>query len=341
MLKRCGMNKLKVAVIGVGKLGSLHAKIYSQMKEVELTGVCDIKAKVAKIVARQCNTAYYTDYKDLLGKQDAVSIAVPTSLHYKIAKDFLKAKTHLLIEKPITTVVKEADSLLSLASKNNLTLCVGHIERFNSAIEAFQKLKGDIRFIECHRLGPFSPRVADVGVVLDLMIHDIDIILGLIKNKIQSIDAVGVNILTKHEDIANARIKFRNGAICNITASRVSTRNLRKIRIFQPGAYISIDYIKQEAILYRKIGRLIIPRKINIKKQQPLKKELSSFIECTKSGKKPLVSGVEGRDALKIALDITKKIKGQTVGIKPLETDPKRITGSDPKEPRVRPYAHA
>ncbi|UCH12813.1 MAG: Gfo/Idh/MocA family oxidoreductase [Candidatus Omnitrophota bacterium] len=306
------MKKLKVAVIGVGKLGSLHAKIYSQMKEVELTGVCDIKAKVAKTVARQCNTAYYTNYRDLLGKQDVVSIAVPTFLHYKIAKDFLMAKTHLLIEKPITTVVKEANSLLSLASKNNLTLCVGHIERFNSAVEVFQKLKGDIRFIECHRLGPFSSRVADVGVVLDLMIHDIDIILGLIKDKIQNIDAVGVNILTKHEDIANARIKFRNGAICNITASRVSAKNLRKIRIFQPGAYISIDYIKQEAILYRKIGRLIIPRKINIKKQQPLKKELSSFIECIKSGKKPLVSGVEGRDALKIALDITKKIHSKT-----------------------------
>ena len=190
------MDKLKVAVIGVGKLGSLHAKIYSQLKEVELIGVCDINVKTAKVVANQYGTDYYTDYKSLLGKVDAVSIATPTSLHYKIARDFLKAKTHLLIEKPIATTVKEADLLLSLASKNNLTLSVGHIERFNAAIEAFQKLKGDIRFIECHRLGPFSFRIADVGVVLDLMIHDIDIILGLIKDKVQNIDAVGVDILT-------------------------------------------------------------------------------------------------------------------------------------------------
>lgn len=302
------MNKLKVAVIGVGKLGSLHAKIYSQLKEVELIGVCDINKKTVKKVAGQYGVSFCTDYNDLLEKIDAASIVVPSSLHYKIAKDFLQTKTHLLIEKPIATTLEEANSLLYLASKNNLTLSVGHIERFNSAIEAFQKLKGDIKFIECHRLGPFSPRVADVGVVLDLMIHDIDIILGLIKDRVQNIDAVGVKVLTKHEDIANARIKFKNGAICNITASRVSNKALRKIRIFQPGAYISIDYIKQEAILYRKIGRFIIPRKINIKKQQPLKKELASFIECIRLGKKPLVSGEEGRDALEIALDITKKI---------------------------------
>ncbi|MFH0731759.1 MAG: Gfo/Idh/MocA family oxidoreductase [Candidatus Omnitrophota bacterium] len=305
------MNKLKVAVIGAGKLGSLHAKIYSQLKDVHLAGVCDINKKTAMQVAAEYNTAYYTDYKDLLGAVDAASIATPTSLHYKISKDFLNANTHLLIEKPITTSVEEADSLLSVAAKNNLVLSVGHIERFNSAIEAFQKLKGDIKFIECDRLGPFTPRVADVGVVLDLMIHDIDIILGLIKEKVVSIDAVGVSILTKHEDIANARIKFANGATCNITASRVSTNPLRKIRIFQPGAYISINYIKQEAVLYRKFGKLIIPRKINIKKQQPLNKELSSFIECIRLGKKPLVSGEEGRDALKIALEIIDKIHSQ------------------------------
>ncbi|MBN1405319.1 MAG: Gfo/Idh/MocA family oxidoreductase, partial [Candidatus Omnitrophica bacterium] len=227
---------------------------------------------------------------------------------YKIAKDFLKEKIHILIEKPIATTLKEADSLLHLARENDVTLSVGHIERFNAAIEAFQKLKGDIKFIECDRLGPFSARASDVGVVLDLMIHDIDIILGLIKSEVVDIDAVGIDILTKHEDIANTRIKFKNGAICNINASRVSLRPLRKIRIFQPGAYISIDYIAQEAMLYRKFGKLIIPKKIDIKKENPLMKELSSFIECIKSGKKPIVSGEEARGALKIALDITQKI---------------------------------
>lgn len=301
--------KLKVAVIGAGKLGSLHAKIYSELNDVELVGICDINKKTAKAAARECSAAYYTDYRDLLGRVDAASIAVPTSLHYKIAKAFLEAKTHLLIEKPIATTVEEADVLLALASKNNVVLSVGHVERFNSAIEAFLKLKGDIKFIECHRLGPFTSRVGDVGVVLDLMIHDIDIILWLIKDEVVSIDAVGVKILTKYEDIANARIKFKKGAVCNITASRVSNKQLRKIRIFQPNAYFSIDYIEQGAIIYKKIGKLIIPRKINIKKQQSLKKELFSFIECIRLGREPLVSGKEGRDALKIALDITRKIQ--------------------------------
>ncbi len=302
------MEKIKVAVIGAGKLGSLHAKIYSQIKDVELVGVCDVNKKTAETVARECNCSSFSDYKELLGRTDAASIAVPTPLHFVVSKDFLEAKTHLLIEKPITATLKEADALLDIASKNNLTLSVGHVERFNSAIEAFQKIKGNIKFIECDRLGPFSPRVATVGVVLDLMIHDIDIVLGLIKADVENIDAVGASILSKCEDIANARIRFKNGAVCNLTASRVSNKPLRKIRIFQPGAYVSIDYISQEAVLYRKIGKLILPKKINIEKQQPLKKEINSFVECVKFGKKPLVSGQEGRNALKIALDITEKI---------------------------------
>lgn len=302
------MKKIKVAVIGTGKLGALHTRIYSQLSNVELVGVCDKNARLARKIAREFKTEAYSDHRHLLGRVDAASIAVPTPLHYKISKDFLIANTHLLIEKPITTTLDEADTLLSLASKNKLILSVGHVERFNSAIEAFQKIKGDIKFIECDRLGPFSPRVAHIGVVLDLMIHDIDIMLGLIKDKVVSIDAVGAKILTKHEDIANARIKFKNGTVCNITASRVSDKSLRKLRVFQTWAYISIDYIKQEAMLYRKIGKLILPKRINIKKQQPLKKELVSFIECITLGKRPLVSGREGREALKIALDIIKKI---------------------------------
>lgn len=307
------MNRLRVAVIGSGKLGSLHAKVYSQLKDVSLVGICDINKKTAKNTAIQYNTNYYTDYKDLLDKTDAVSIAVPTSMHYNVAKDFLESKIHVLIEKPITTTLTEADELLAIAKKHNLTLSVGHIERFNSAIEAFQKLKGDIRFIECHRLGTFSFRIIDVGVVLDLMIHDIDIILGLLKDEVVGIDAVGVKILTKHEDIANARLKFKNGAVCNITASRVSTNPLRKIRIFQPGAYVSIDYIKQEAVIYKKLGKIIIPKIIDIQKQQPLQKELAAFVDCVKTGKRPLVSGAEGRAALKIALDILERINANNI----------------------------
>jgi len=303
------MPKLKVAVIGTGALGSIHARIYSTLKDVELAAVCDTNKKQLNAISRELGIEGVTDYRKLLGKVDAATIAVPTKDHHKISREFLNSGVHLLIEKPITRTVKEADELLCIAKANNLTLAVGHVERFNSAIEAILKLKGDIKFVECHRLGPFSPRVKDVGVVLDLMIHDIDILLWLIKSTIKNIEAVGVNVLTRHEDIANARITFENGAVCNITASRITANAVRKIRLFQPNAYISLDYIRQDAHIYTKrLGR-IVSRQINIKKENSLKKEISSFLDCIKSGKKPLASGEEGRDALAVALEIVKKIK--------------------------------
>ena len=306
--RKTGMSKLKVAVIGTGVLGSIHAKIYSGLENVELAGICDTNGDRLSQLCDELGVEGFKDYRRLLGKVDAASIVVPTEDHYHISKDFLEAGTHLLIEKPITQTVKEADELLNTAKKGRLTLAVGHVERFNAAIEAILKIKGDIKFVECHRLGPFSPRIKDVGVVLDLMIHDIDILLWLIKSPIKSIEAVGVKILSRHEDIANARIVFENGAVCNITASRVTEKAMRKIRMFQSNAYISLDYIQQDALIYTKTLGRITSRQIDIKKEKPLQKEISSFLDCVRTGEKPLASGEEGRHALSVALEILKKI---------------------------------
>lgn len=303
------MSKIRVGVIGVGHLGNHHARVYSAMDGVELKGVCDINPTRAKKIAKKYRTTPYIDYKDMLGKIDSASVVVPTELHYKVAKDLLLNGVSVLIEKPMTKIVAEADELLSLAKERDLILQVGHIERFNAGVKALEEIAGKVRFIECHRLGPFKKRALDVGVVLDLMIHDIDIILGLVKSEVVSIDAVGVNILTDHEDLANVRMRFKNGAVANLTASRVTKAELRKIRIFKEDCYISLDYVKQEAAIYRKIGNRITSRKINIRKEEPLKKELEAFVFSVKNKERPLVSGEEGRDALKIALEIVDAIK--------------------------------
>lgn len=303
------MKKIRVGVIGLGRLGSIHAKIYSALETVELAGICDIDEHAARLTAESLKTSWSTDYKKLLDNQlDAVNIVTPTILHYEIAKFFLQNKIHVLIEKPVTKTLKEAGDLMKIAHKNKLIMQVGHVERFNSAIQAVEKLSNKPRFIEVHRLGPFAPRVKDVGVVLDLMIHDIDIVLGLTKSKVKNIDALGIKILTNHEDIANARIRFKNGTVCDLTASRVTSDSLRKIRIFQDDCYISIDYMAQEAFIYRKINNQIVSEKIDIQKEAPLQKELASFIECIVNNKKPVVSGKEAYEALKVALDILKKI---------------------------------
>jgi len=302
------MPKLKTAVIGAGALGSVHARIYSQLAGCELAGVCDTDKKRLSDISDELGVQGFDDYRQLIGKIDAASIVVPTENHYSISKDLLQAGIHLLIEKPITQTVEEAEELLRIAKSSNLTLAVGHVERFNAAVEAILGIKGDIKFAECHRLGPFSPRVKDVGVVLDLMIHDIDILLWLIKSPVKKIDAVGVKVLTKYEDIANARIVFENNAVCNITASRVTEKAMRKIRLFQPNAYISLDYIQQDAMIYTKSAGRIISRQIDIKKERPLQKEITSFLDCIRCNKKPLASGEEGKEALAVALEILKKI---------------------------------
>ncbi len=303
------MKKIRVGVIGVGHLGSIHANIYSQMKNVSLEGICDINKSRAKRIASLYKTSYCTNYKKLLGKLEAVSIAVPTRLHFSIAKEYLLRKTNVLIEKPITTILKQAEELLKLSKERRVVLQIGHVERFNAAVKKLIKICRTPIFIECHRLGPFTRRGTDVGVVLDLMIHDIDIILALIKSPIKKIDAMGVNILSKYEDIANARIMFKDLSVCNLTASRVTNDIMRKIRIFEKNAYISLDYVKQEAVIYKKKNKNILKETIPIKKEEPLKAELKSFIQCIEKETKPIVSGIEAKKALEIAVRIEKKIR--------------------------------
>ncbi|MCX5685902.1 MAG: Gfo/Idh/MocA family oxidoreductase [Candidatus Omnitrophica bacterium] len=303
------MEKLKVAVVGTGRLGTFHSKVYSRLKNVKLVGVCDCNLERAIEIGKKYHTASLSDYEDLFDKVEAVSIAVPTSLHYNIAKDFLKHGIHVLIEKPITKTLSEADELIEIAKENSLIIQVGHIERFNSAVLAIEPYLQKPKFIECQRLGPFHKRVEDVGVVVDLMIHDIDIVLGLMKQDVVNIEAVGLSTISDYEDVANVRLTFEDGTIADITASRVTKDVVRKMRIFQEDSYVSLDYLNQDAAIFRKTDDKILKEKIKIKKKDPLKKELKSFIECVRAGGRPIVSGAEGRRALQVALEIVEKIK--------------------------------
>jgi predicted dehydrogenase len=302
------MDKLKVGVIGVGHLGSIHAKIYKESPNCQLVGLCDTNQESLNKVCSDLEVTGYANYRELFNKVDAVSIAVPTSLHHKVATEFLKANIHTLVEKPFTLTLKEADDLIKIAAKNKLTLQVGHIERFNSAFAATLKIIKTPKFIECHRLSSFPNRSLDVGAVLDIMIHDIDIVLGLVNSPLKRIDSVGVNVLTKFEDIANARLSFKNGCVANLTASRVSEDSMRKIRIFQEDTYISLDYKNAEASVYRKVGLGITKTNLPIEKEQPLQKELESFIACVINRATPLVDGQVARSALAVALEIQKQI---------------------------------
>lgn len=298
------MRKIKVGVIGVGYLGSLHARLYKEIENCSLEGVCDLDENRLREISRELAVPGYRDYRELFPKIDAVSIAVPTRFHHQVARDFLKHDIHALVEKPFTTTLQEADALIKIARRNNLILQVGHIERFNSAFAEAQKYFQDPYFIECHRLSTFPNRSLDIGVILDLMIHDIDIILGLVNSPIRKIDAVGVNVLTPFEDIANARISFKNGCVANLTASRISDEAMRKIRIFLKNAYISLDYRAQQAFIYKKTPEGIIKEAMAIEKEQPLKKELSSFIDCAATHSAPVVTGEIAREALAVALKI-------------------------------------
>lgn len=300
--------KLRVAVIGIGHLGKEHARIYKSLSEVELIGLCDQDAG-RKERADALGVPFFTDFHELIGKVDAVSIATPTFSHHAVAKEFLKAKVHTLIEKPITLKLEEADELMELAKKNNCALQVGHIERHNPGFKRVGEIAKNIRFFEIHRLGPFTGRINDCGVVLDLMIHDIDIIFGLIKSEVLSFDAVGINVLTPFEDIANVRIKFKNGAVADMTASRLTFEKQRKIRIFQEDAYISLDYEAQSAKIFRKTGNEIQQEVIEIQKSEPLKEELSFFINEIISGRSPGKPDEAARDALKFAIEIVEFIQ--------------------------------
>jgi len=320
------MEKLRIAVIGAGHHGQHHARILAENPKCSLVAIIDRSRERAEEVARRWNTQGFKRSRKIYEMVDAVSIAVPTELHHKVAADFLSRGIHCMVEKPITTTVEEAEDLINLAKEHNCVLQVGHSERYNAAIRYMRGILDRPAFIECHRLGPFDPRVAAVGVVLDLMIHDIDIVLQIVDSPLVSMDAVGVPVVSDKEDIANVRMKFENGATANLTVSRVSPRKQRKIRIFQKEAYISIDCIKQSMELYRRVARPnaregepkaeILCKRVHIKKEEPLKLELDDFLQTILEGKPPTVSGESARDALHIAVEIGKAISQSKLGEK-------------------------
>ena len=306
------MDKLKTAVIGVGYLGKFHADKYAAHEDCELVAVVDTNADTAKSVADKHGVQALTDYKELLGKVDAVSIAAPTTLHYSIARDFLENGSHVLIEKPITVTVDEADKLIEIAQVNDRLIQVGHLERFNAALLAIGDTLETPTFIESHRIAPFNPRATDVNVVLDLMIHDIDIILEIVKSDIKDLHVSGTQVLTNSTDIANARIEFENGCIANITASRVSAKTERKMRIFQHNAYISVDFHNRVLSVYKKGEKEThpgIPEIVNetstYENNDALNLEIVAFIDSIKNGAPVIVSGQDGRRALDTAIRIS------------------------------------
>ena len=239
---------------------------------------------------------------------DAASVATPTNTHFDIAKALLQVGKHLLIEKPIADNTDHAGQLAEMAAQQGLVLQVGHVERFNPVLSALEKRLGNPRFIEAHRLAPYSNRSTDIGVVLDLMIHDLEIILHLVRSPVQSIDAVGVPVLSRSEDIANARIRFESGCVANITSSRISPEQMRKIRVFQEDAYLSLDYQNQRGEIFRRTPEGLTRAEVEIEREEPLKRQLASFIECARTGRPPKVSGFEATAALELAVEITKRI---------------------------------
>jgi len=305
--------RIKVGVIGVGYLGEHHARIYSSMATVELVGVVDIDKERADRVAAKYGTTPYYDHRSLFGRIDAASIAVPTVLHYPISLEFIREGIDLLIEKPITATISEADNLCKESAKKGVLIQVGHVERFNPAFTIMEGHVKNPRFIETHRLGPYVGRGIDVDVILDLMIHDIDIILSIVKSDPVDIRAVGVPVLTNHIDIASARLEFASGCIANITASRVSRERMRKIRIFQPDTYLSLDYAEQSLSIYRRLIEDGSPRitgeEIRPEKEEPLRRELISFISAVQDRKEPAVTCSDGREALRVALKIVEDAK--------------------------------
>lgn len=307
------MSMLRTAVIGVGYLGNFHAQKYASLDHVELVGVVDADMARATEVASACGCKAFSDYQSLLGQVDAVSVVVPTQMHHQVAKDFLAAGVHVLIEKPITVTVEQADELIELADTKKLVLQVGHLERFNPVLMAAGEALTGPLFVDSVRIAPFKPRGTDVNVVLDLMIHDIEIIQHLVKSPVASIDAVGAPVLTGEEDIANARITFKNGCVANVTASRISFKSERKMRIFQRDSYLTLDFQNKKLMIAKKGSGEMLPGVPNISiheeefgQSDPLLEEVSSFVSAINQGTQPLVSGTDGRMALETALTINK-----------------------------------
>jgi predicted dehydrogenase len=303
--------RLKVAVVGVGYLGRHHARILSAMPDVDLVSVVDINRTRAEEIAAAHGTRALFDFRDSLRSVDAVTIAVPTAQHAEIGCAYLDAGIPVLIEKPLARNVDEADILLAASARNRVTLAVGHTERFNPAVVAATPLLTDPRFIEVHRLGTFPERSLDIDVVFDLMIHDLDVVLSIVPSEVESVEAVGVPVLTPRVDIANARVRFANGCIANVTASRISRDRVRKIRFFQPAAYVSIDYAAQKLEVWR-LDRAGGPSpsirggELEVTNEEPLKRELADFVDAVRARRQPVVTGEQGRRALALAEQITR-----------------------------------
>ena len=304
---------IPVAVVGVGYLGKFHAEKYAQSADAELRAVVDIDETRAREVAAKCRTQALAEYHALFGQVKAVSVAVPTALHHRIAADFLRRGIDVLVEKPMTSDLAQGRELVELAAAHGAILQVGHLERFNPAIRKLEGIIKEPKFVECHRLAPFVERGTDVDVVLDLMIHDIDVITSLVRSPVERVEAVGVPVLTDKPDIANARIKFLNGCIANVTASRVSLKRERKVRFFQSNAYISIDYDGRRAQIFHKPGPGagwldIRGESIEITEADALADEIDAFLQCVRSRALPLVSGAEGLRAIEIAAMISAQL---------------------------------
>jgi predicted dehydrogenase len=303
------MKTLRVGVVGVGHIGKNHARLYAETEAADFTAIYDTDPENAAQIAQQYNVRAASSLEEFADLIDAASVATPTNSHFEIARPLLEKGKHLLIEKPIADETAQASQLAELALQRKLVLQVGHVERFNPVLSALEARLTHPRFIEAHRLSPFPNRSTDIGVVLDLMIHDLEIILHLVRAPVQTIDAVGVPVLSRREDIANARIRFENGCVANITSSRISPERMRKIRVFQEDAYLSLDYQNQSGEIYRKVGGGIERAAVEIEKEEPLKRQLLSFIECARSGLRPKVTGFEATAALELAVEITKRIE--------------------------------
>jgi predicted dehydrogenase len=311
------MKKVSIAVIGVGHLGEYHVQKYRALPEVDLIGVVDTNAERAAEIARRYDTKAFGTHKEVLGSADAVSLAVPTEKHYEVAKDILSGGVHLLVEKPITYTLEPADTLISMAREKNLVLQVGLVERFNPAVVKMKSLLTRPVFVESHRMNTFTSRGTDVDVVLDLMIHDLDIILHVMPAELKEVHAVGMSVLTDKTDIANVRLIFKDGSVGNLTASRVSEKILRKIRVFQPDAYLSVNCYKREISVTRlaadKTGVHGFPELDSAIQtfpgSDPLADQIASFVHCVRNGCEPVVPGRDGRRALQVALGIIEQIK--------------------------------
>ncbi|MEN3940828.1 Gfo/Idh/MocA family oxidoreductase [Prosthecobacter sp. SYSU 5D2] len=304
----------RIGVAGVGAIGKNHARIMAEIASrsegtVTFAAVYDADPARAADFAAQYGTQAASDLADFAARVDAATVAVPTIYHRRVAEPLMEKGVHVMVEKPISESYDEAQALIGLAQTKNVILQVGHIERFNPVLRQLEDRMDHPRFIEVHRLSPFPNRSMDIGVVLDVMIHDIEIVLHLVKSPLVQIDAVGIPVLTKREDIANARFKFANGCIANLTASRISPEKMRKIRVFQQDSYLSLDYQEQSGWIYKKDGMQIVREAVEVEKDEPLKLEIAAFVECARHGKRPVVTGQEGAEAVRIALEITDQIE--------------------------------